>query len=195
MTTDDGEASQIITGRALRSIKQLRNKRHSNLNRLISRCKKGSRRWKKLTRRKCEASAKSYRQQRNILHKASRQAMRFCQAQKIAVLAVGDVGEIGDGVELGRHTNQKISQWSHGILVSYLCYKLAGVGIALWQIAEDYSTRTCSNKHLNPKAPKGRNFTCTGCGASLHRDINGAANITSRAKYGRYSLVHCASKN
>jgi transposase len=91
LTTDSGEANQIITGRTLRSVKQLRNKRHSNLNRLLSRCKKGSRRWKKLIQRKREASTKCYQQQRDILHKASRQAVRFCETEKIAVLAVGDV--------------------------------------------------------------------------------------------------------
>jgi putative transposase len=195
MTSDSDETSQIITGRALRSVKQLRNKRHSHLNRLLSRCKKGSRRWKKLTRRKCEASAKSYQQQRDILHKASRQAVRFCQAEPVAVLAVGDVRYIADGIDKGRHTNQKISQWTHGLLVRYLKYKLARVGTAVWQIPEDYSTKTCSKcSHLNSQTPKGRNFSCASCGARMHRDLNGAANICSRAKYGSYGKVQYSDK-
>ena len=190
-TTESGE-SQIVSGRALRSVKQLRNKRHSELTAKLSRCIRGSRRWKKLTRRKCQASAKCYRQQRDILHKASRQTVQFCEEQAVKVLAVGDVRDIADEVNLGRHTNQKISQWAHGIFVAYLRYKLARIGISLWQIPEDYSSRTCSEcNHLNPKAPKGRNFICAGCGACLHRDANGAANICSRAKYGSYGRVQC----
>jgi IS605 OrfB family transposase len=143
----------------------------------------------------CEASAKSYRQQRDILHKTSLQAVRFCQEQQVEVLAVGDVRDISDSIAMGRHANQKISQWTHGLLVEYLKYKLARVGVAVWQIPEDYSTKACSKcSHLNTKAPKGRHFTCTGCGASMHRDIDGAANITSRAKYSYYGKVQVSTK-
>ena len=79
--------------------------------------------------------------------------------------------------------------------MDYLGYKLARVGVAVWQIPEDYSTKTCSIcSHLNTNTPKGRNFTCAGCGAKLHRDLNGAANITSHAKFGSYGKVQATNK-
>jgi len=36
---------------------------------------------------------------------------------------------------------------------------------------------------------QGRVYTCSCCGAVIHRDLNGACNICSRAKYGLYGYV------
>ncbi len=180
----------VTSGRKLRADKQLRNKRHAELSAKLSRCQKGSRRYKRLLKRKRQASAKLYRQQRDILHKASCQIVNFCEEQGVTRLAVGDVRDIADGVELGRHTNQKLSQWAHGRLVDYLKYKGAAGGIVVSRIPEDYSTKTCSRcRHINAQAPRGRVYNCGGCGAVLHRDGNGGANICSRASYGEYGRV------
>jgi transposase len=106
------------------------------------------------------------------------------------VLAVGDVRDIQNGVDLGTKTNQKISQWAHGKFKNYLAYKGALLGIRVTEIPEDYSSRTCSNcTNVKNYAPKGRVYTCPSCGAVIHRDLNGACNICSRAKYGLYGFV------
>jgi IS605 OrfB family transposase len=105
-------------------------------------------------------------------------------------LAVGDVRDISDRVDKGAVANQKISQWPHGQFVLYLTYKARREGITVEQIDESYSTRTCSQcGYLRSYAPQGRVLRCSGCGAHVHRDANGAANICSRAAYGQYSLV------
>ena len=49
--TEDGD-SLVITGRQMRSIHRLRNKKLKELQILMSRCKKGSRQWKKYNRAK-----------------------------------------------------------------------------------------------------------------------------------------------
>jgi putative transposase len=187
--TENGQGL-VTSGRKLRAAKQCRNKRHAELTAKLSKCQKGSRRYKRLVKRKCQSSAKLYRQQRDILHKASRQIVNFCEKEGVTRLAVGDVREIADGVDLGKRTNQKLSQWAHGLLVTYLCYKAGAKGIVVSQIAEDYSTKTCSEcTQVNSQAPRGRIFVCAGCGAVIHRDGNGGANICSRAKYGQYGKV------
>jgi putative transposase len=114
--TERGDAL-VVSGRALRSVKQLRNKRHAAYTALISRCKPGSKRHRRLVRSKGRASAKLERQQRDILHKASRQVVEFCRANEVKALAVGDVRDIQDQVDLGAKINQKISQWPHGQFV------------------------------------------------------------------------------
>lgn len=180
----------LVSGRALRSVKQLRNKRHADYTSLLSKCKKGSKRYRRLLKSKTRASAKCYRQQRDILHKASRHVVNFCSANNVEVLAVGDVRNIQNNVELGKKTNQKISQWAHGRFKSYLAYKGASVGIHVEDIPEDYSSRTCSYcTNVKTNAPKGRVYTCSCCGAVIHRDLNGACNICSRARYGLYGYV------
>jgi putative transposase len=180
----------VVSGRALRSVKRLRNKRHAALDSLISRCKPGSKRHRRLVKSKAKASARMYRQQRDILHKASRQVVEFCQANDVKSIAVGDVRDIQTGVALGTQTNQKISQWPHGQFVQYVAYKSAEYGMQTDYIPEDYSTRTCSGcRRVAKRAPQGRVYVCPRCGAVIHRDANGASNICSRARYGSYGRV------
>jgi putative transposase len=189
VVTEAGDAL-VVSGRALRSVKRLRNKRHAALDSLISRCKPGSKRHRRLVKSKAKASAKMYRQQRDILHKASRQVVKFCQANEVKSIAVGDVRDIQDGVDLSTNSNQKISQWPHGQFVQYVAYKSAEDGMKTGYIPEDYSTRTCSRcKRRRKNAPRGRVFTCPRCGAVIHRDVNGGSNICSRARYGSYGSV------
>jgi putative transposase len=180
----------VISGRQLRSCKQWRNKVHSLLQEKLSRCQVGSRRAKRLLQRKAQVSAKVYRQQRDILHQAARTVVDFCQADGVARIAVGDVRDIQTGVSLGRKTNQKISQWPHGQFARYVREKAARLAIAVEWIDEAYSTKTCSHSgHVQPSSPRGRRFGCSGCGARVHREVNGSANICSKAAYGVYSQV------
>ena len=189
VATETGDAL-VVSGRALRSVKRLRNKRHAALDLLISRCKPGSKRHRRLVKSKARASAKMYRQQRDILHKASRQVVEFCQANSVKSIAVGDVRDVQDGVNLSTNSNQKISQWPHGQFVKYVAYKSAEYGMQTDYIPEDYSTRTCSCCRLvKNSAPRGRVYACPRCGAVIHRDANGASNICSRARHGSYGFV------
>jgi putative transposase len=189
VVTEAGD-TLVVSGRVLRSVKRLRNKRHAALDSLISRCKPGSKRQRRLVKSKAKASAKMYRQQRDILHKASRQVVEFCQANDVNKIAVGDVRDVQDGVDLGKKANQKISQWPHGQFVKYIAYKAAQQGMKTDYIPEDYSTRTCSGcKQVAKRAPRGRVYACPRCGAVIHRDANGASNICSRARYGSYGSV------
>jgi putative transposase len=180
----------VVTGRMLRACKQGRNRQHAILQAKLHRCQPGSRRSKRLLKRKAQASAKLYRQQRDILHQAAKKVVDFCQQEGVTWIAVGDVRDIQTGVSLGRATNQKISQWPHGQFVRYLREKAARRGIALDWIDESSSTKTCSiSGHVRTSSPRGRRFRCPGCGARVHRDVNGANNICSKAVYGVYAQV------
>jgi len=122
------------------------------------------------------------------LYKASRQAVEFCREQGKARLAVGDVSVIQDGIDFGRKPNQKISQWPHGQFVGCMAYKAREYGIAVEQIPEDYSTRTCSYcRMVLERALRGRKLICPVCDAFIHRGTNVAANIFSRARFGEYA--------
>jgi len=187
--TNAGDAL-LVSGRALRSAKRLRNKRLAAYNSRLSRCKPGSKRHRRLLKNKTRASAKLYRQQRDILHKASRHVVDFCAKHKINHIAIGDVRDIQNGVNLGSLSNQKISQWPHGQFKQYTQYKSRLIGMTVDEIAEDYSSRTCSHcSHIINFAPKGRTFSCPRCGAVIHRDVNGSANICSRFAFGSYGFV------
>lgn len=187
--TEDGQAL-VVNGRLLRHVKQLRNKRHAAYTERQARCKRGSRRWKRLQRQKSRASAKLYRQQRTILHQASRKVISFAEAHGVGELAIGDVRDISDGVSKGRHANQKLSQWPHGQFRAYLTQKAERSGMRATLHDEAYSTRTCSAcGFCHTSAPRGRVFRCSGCGVIVHRDANGAANICSKRVAGRFASV------
>jgi putative transposase len=129
----------------------------------LRRCQPGSRRAKRLLRCKAQVSAKLYRQQRDLLHQAARKVVDFCQADGVARIAVGDVRDIQTGAQLGRVTNQKISQWPHGQFARSLSEKAARLGIVMEWIDEAYSTRTCSvSGHVQPSSPRGRHLRCSG---------------------------------
>jgi putative transposase len=180
----------VVSGRQLRACKQWRNKVHSLLQERLSRCQPGSRRNKRLLRRKAQVSAQLYRQQRDILHQAARKVVDFCAQEGVTRLAVGDVRDIQTGVSLGTRTNQKISQWPHGQFARYVREKAARLGMVVEWIGEAYSTKTCSvSGHVQPSSPRGRRFRCLGCGARIHRDVNGANNICSKVAHGVYAQV------
>jgi transposase len=98
-------------------------------------------------------------------------------------MAMGDGRDIQPDVSLGRASHQKSSQWPHGRLTHYLTHYLTQQAARLvstveW-INEAYSTRTCRHSGL----------WRTGCGARVHRDVNGSANRRSKAAYGRSSKL------
>jgi putative transposase len=192
IVTERGDAL-VLNGRYLRSVKRLRNKRHSSLSAKLARCRKGSRRWKRLKRRKAQASAQFYRQQRHILHTASKRLADFARQQGVTKLAIGDVRDVASGTDKGRKTNQKLSQWARGQFERYVHYKVKRLGCTSGHIAEDYSSRTCSAcGQVQSSTPRGRAFCCFGCGVNVNRDANGGANICSRAMFGVYGRVQVA---
>jgi putative transposase len=190
VVTDKGKGI-VITGRYLRSLKRLRNKRHDAYDQRIKKCQAGSRRYKRLKKRKAQASAKFTRQQRDFLHKASRQVVEFCKTEGVAHISIGDVRDIANGIDKGRKQNQRMSQWPHGQMVHYITYKARNYGASTTQDPENDSTKTCCQcGHLLPTAPRGRIYSCPGCGSKHSRDGNGGANICSRKRYGVYGKVH-----
>src|SRR6266581_325115 len=68
VTTNTGQAL-IVTGRGIRSLKRQRNKHLGTITRKQSRCKKHSRRWKKLQRAKNEQCRRTERRIRDMRHK------------------------------------------------------------------------------------------------------------------------------
>ncbi len=116
----------------------------------------------------------------------SRAVVSLAVRQGVKVIALGDVRNIGDGKRLNAKSQQKISQWSHGRIRSYITYKAARYGIAVVLVNEAYTSQTCpkcGHKHK----PKGRVYRCTNeaCGFVGHRDVVGASNIWSKHSHNQ----------
>ena len=193
--TDQGQGL-LITGRKLRSIKRLRNKKLKELQRKMSHCQKGSRQWKKYRRALSTILSKSEAQLTDALHKTTREFVHWCLDNAVKEVVVGDV----EGVQChtspkkkqakrkrSRKTNQKLSQWTFGKTRRYLQYKLAAEGISLKKVDEAYTTQTCPVCGKRNK-PSSRMYRC-GCGYVQHRDLHGASNILTRHLYGHYQEI------
>lgn len=193
MTITDGNEALIVTGRALRSIKQYRAKRLASIQEVMQRCQKNSRKWKKLLKTKRKLLAKTRRQILDLNHKITHKAAKWCNERQIGKVVVG----LLDGVQRNttkkkatdpkkkirpRKVNQKLSTWEFGKQTQLLEYKLKQFGIRLDKKSEAYTSQTCpvcGHRHK----PKGREYKCR-CGYVQHRDVVGALNFWRLTKHG-----------
>ena len=183
MTITDGNEAIVISGRQLRSVKRNRNRRVGQLQRLQSRCKKDSRRWKQLQALKSKVMAECHRRTRDLNHKITRLAVDWCVDHDVSTLVIGDVTGISKNTKskkrLNKKNRQKISQWSFYQQRQYLEYKCSEVGIETILESEAGTSKTCP-KCGNKYKPNGRNYNCQTCNLKMHRDVVGSVNIRTK---------------
>ena len=193
--------SVIITGRKLRSINRFRNKTLASINKAQSKCTKGSRRWKKLQRKKRFVLSKSKHQVAYKTHEITKNFVDWCLANKVSKVYCGNP----EGVQRNtssrkkknrtknkkkirkRKVSQKLSNWNFGKVKDYLRYKLINVGIDFEEIGEAYTSQTCPVCGQRRK-PSNRNYKCS-CGYHAHRDVHGAHNILSLGMTGHFEKI------
>jgi putative transposase len=180
------QSAAIISCRELRSTVQHRNKCLAELQSKMSKCQRYSARWHKLRRAKVKRRARWESKVHDLEHKISRAVVSLAVRQGVKVIALGDVRNIGDGKRLNAKSQQKISQWSHGRMRSYITYKAARYGIAVVLVSEAYTSQTCPKCGQKHK-PKGRVYRCANevCGFVGHRDVVGASNIWSKHSHNQ----------
>lgn len=179
----DGQESTIITCRERRHEMQGHAKRLAKLSEALSRKQRGSRAYQKLVRSKSRMKAKHDAVLRDMAHKISREIVNVAVAMEASTIVYGDINDIGDGVDLGKKTNQKIAGWNHGQILGYVKYKAEAEGIAVALQNERYTSQTCPNCG-NRHKPRGRNYRCPSCKFQSHRDVVGQVNILSAYKFG-----------
>jgi len=188
----DGNTAMVISARELRSTGQGLAKAISILDGRKSTMKKGSLRYRRMSKAKAKARRVANARQRDILHKVSRAVVDYAVEANAKELLLGDVRDIADGINIGKHSNQKISLWPHGKLRSYIAYKALMVGMETLLVEEHHTTQTCPNCGSRKK-PSGRIYSCGQCGFVGHRDVVGASNILSRRLFGELGRVQVNS--
>ncbi|WCK57573.1 transposase (plasmid) [Aneurinibacillus sp. Ricciae_BoGa-3] len=182
---ENGE-SILVSGRKMRSLHRLRNKKIGELQKRQSHCKKGSRQWKKYQRAKRYIISKSEHQLRDALHKTTKSFVDWCIQQKISDIYVGNPEGVQRKTKKKKRkkTNQKLSNWSFGKTKDYLKYKGNTQGIKVFFVSEAYSSQTCPVCKRKKKVST-RNYRCH-CGYTSHRDVHGAKNILSESLRGSF---------
>lgn len=189
--TDDAYQVVVVNGRHARAVKHRRNTGVAGLARKESRCKEGSRQWRKYRAARKRIAGKASDQLRNFDHHVARHAAIEAQARDAGRVVVGDVRGIeqntrkADKRRFGKDQRRRLAQWSRGRQVRYLAEK---TGCEIVYQVEDYSSKTCP-ACLTRNRPSGRNYRCRECGFSCHRDAVGALNIKQRSVHGAYRRI------
>jgi len=163
----------VVSGREVRSIKRLRNKSLGWFLKALSRCKKGSRRWRRLIHAKGRMKSTSDNRVRDLLHKATRKAIDYCVTNNISELVIGNPAGVEKDTKkrrrLSRKSRQKISQMEFGRIKHYLRYKALEAGIASCLTEERGTSSDCPVCGFT-NHPTGRTYRCGKCGLTAHRD-------------------------
>ncbi|WP_391557510.1 RNA-guided endonuclease InsQ/TnpB family protein, partial [Robertmurraya sp.] len=140
LTLSDGKQHVILTGKELRSLHRLRNKKLAWFQNRISRTQKGSSHREALIERKRNFLAWINRRIEYVEHAISKQAIHWCMDHGIQTVYIGNP----DGVQRNtkkkrsRVINQKLSQWSFGELFRKIRYKGRFYGIQVEKICPLY---------------------------------------------------------
>ncbi|MHB8319955.1 MAG: RNA-guided endonuclease InsQ/TnpB family protein [Acidimicrobiales bacterium] len=176
----------IINGREARAVKRQRNKSVGKLQRKLSRCKNGSRKYRRLVAAKKKVKASARAQLRDFNHQVSRKAADHVIAHGTGRLVIGDVRGIEQRTRqrrsANRHQRQRLSQWERGTHEHHL---MVNTKLEPEHLNESGSTKTCPACGTR-NCPSGRDYRCKACGFVCHRDAVGAINILQKALYGDY---------
>ncbi|MFC5587389.1 RNA-guided endonuclease InsQ/TnpB family protein [Sporosarcina soli] len=187
VTVATEEKALLVSGRAMRSVSQFRAKALAELSKLMSRCKKGSRQWKKFQRARARIRQKTANQLAALEHQTTKEIVAFLEAEQVTHLVIGDVSGIEKNTKkkgprkTSRKRRQQLSLWNQGKVKQKLTYKAQLKGIQVKVTEESYTSQDCPFCHGRHQA-NGRNFSCSVHKTEIHRDINGAQNIV-RKKY------------
>ena len=176
ITTFDGQHAEIYNGREVRSKTRYREKSKANINRKISRCKRYSKRWKKLKHAKGRTLVTLSNQLRDMRHKITSRFVSTCRKRKIETIVIGDIKHIRQSIHYGKKRNEKLHQWAFSKIRDMITYKAKAVGINVDTQDEAYTSQTCPSCR-NRKKPSRRTYHCSKCKWQGHRDVVGASNI------------------
>ena len=123
MVSHDGVDTRIFNGRYIRSLYRLRNKVIASFDKKIDRCKRHSKRWWYLVRRKWKRIRQIGNQINDGLHKHTTKFVKMCEDRDIATIVIGDLTGIRDDIGYGKKTNQKLHQWAFGKITQLISYK------------------------------------------------------------------------
>ncbi len=183
-----GDKTLILNGRKLISKRHYQNKVKAYFQKKLSKHKKNSCKYKQINQKKKQILKRLDNQIKDIVHKQTTKLVYALNKLNVKTVAIGDVKNIRQNVDYGRHANQKIHQMLTGKVRAMLEYKCAKYGIDTHLINESYSSQTCPSC-LHRHKPSNRQYKCSKCGFVYHRDGVGAINIRNKYMYKGYVPV------
>ena len=178
-TENDG---LLLNGGELRALRKYQNQTKAKLDAKIDRKKEGSNRFWKLVKTKNKQLNHLDSKITDLLHKLSRKLIEMCLERDVSTVVIGELKGIRDNTNYGSRMNQRLHQWAHRRFADYVEYKAKAAGMDVKYEDEEDTSKTCPECGTAKRTHKqGREFKCTDCGYTAHRDAVGAWNI--RKKY------------
>ena len=101
----------------------------ANFQSKIDRCKRGSKQWWHLVKRKWKRVNRIDNQTKDALHKHTNTFVQLCQIHNVGTVAIGDLTGIRNDIDYGKRANQKLHQWAFAKLTDMIVDKCKAVGI------------------------------------------------------------------
>ena len=159
----------------------------------LSRCRKGSRRWRERRAILANLQHRERVRNRNECHRITTDLVRRFDLIAIEDLAIrnmtrsakGTIEEPGKYVAAKAGLNRSITEQTWGIIGNQLAYKAEWAGRGLVTIDPKFTSQTCSECGVvDAKARRGKSFECRECRTTIDADTNAAINILKRAMAG-----------
>ena len=99
VTVATEDKALVVSGRAMRSISQFRAKALADLSKKMSRCKKGSRQWKKYKQAKHRIRQTSKNRLEALEHKTTKEVVLFLEKENVTNFVIGKVSGIEKNTE------------------------------------------------------------------------------------------------
>jgi hypothetical protein len=177
----DDQRAVLISGREAKATIQWRAKKLSEFAVAQSALMKGSRRWRRIQRRKHLVLDKARNRIRDITHKATRiVADAFPNAKAVVGKPFNDAAQ-----KMGRKQAQQVSQACNRKIIALLAYKLAG---GVTEVEEHYTSQTCplaaSPLASLVAAPRATREAC------VHRSVSSGMPVGDATDGVRVDRVH-----
>jgi len=174
LAATDGQSAVLVSGREVKATVQYRNKKLAELSALQAGKTRGSRRHKRLQRRKYAMLDRTRRKVRDLCHKATRKVVEaFARARMVVGQPFNDAAK-----KVGRRQAQQVSQACTGKLIQMLDDKAKGAIV----VPEPFSSQTCPV--CGCRRVCRRKYQCRVCGFEAPRDVVGALNIRQIGQRG-----------
>jgi putative transposase len=151
--------------------------------RALSRCRRGSKRRRKVKARLARTHQRITNRRNNLLEKTSAELVRQFDGVAVEDLNVKWLVQSGPGGVYGRGIRRADRAW--GLLRRKIEWKCQRVGRAFKAVPPDGTSQECSacgaivRKELSERVHR-----CEACGTVLDRDVNAARNVLRRAGWG-----------
>jgi len=157
--------------------------------RSLARCRRGSKRRRKVRERLALLQRRIANSRSTYLHQVSAKLARehaFIAVEKLKVknmtgTARGTADEPGTNVRQKAGLNRALLDAAPAMLVSYISYKAERAGGMMVKAEAAFSSQDCSSCGERVAKPLSERMHRCDCGTVLHRDHNAAVNILDRA--------------